>query len=319
MEKRDLKQVIDRCGKDYVAKRLQIQVEHSAKVLGPGLGYFHFENLDWALELLGKIVKLLGGWQRGFSNIKSHKIVINRVEIDRLPKAFNGLRILHLSDLHLDAFEGMGAHVGRLCSTLNCDIALITGDYRFHTHGNYYPVFREIEALTKLLDCRYGCYGILGNHDFLEFVPKLEAHGIRILLNESVTLTKDGEQFCVVGLDDAHFYGLHDYGTGFSNVPEAAMRILMIHSPETLEDAFNYRTDFVVCGHTHGGQFCLPGNIPLWLNASCARKYCRGKWNYRGMPGYTSNGTGSSGLPLRFNCPPEIVVHYLVRGESSEQ
>jgi uncharacterized protein len=318
MQKRDLQKVIDRCGEDFVAKRLQIQVEHSAKVLGPGLGYFHLENLDWLLQVLGGIIKLCGGWERGFLNIKSQRIVFNRVEIARLPKTFNGLRILHLSDLHLDVFEGMGTHVGRLCSTLECDIALITGDYRYHTHGNYYPVFREIEALAKFLDCKYGCYGILGNHDFLEFVPQLEVNGIKILLNESVAVTKDGEQFFVIGLDDAHFYGLQNYDAGFSQVPERATKILMIHSPETLEDAYNYGTDFVVSGHTHGGQVCLPGGMPLWLNTNCPGKYCRGRWDYRGMLGYTSNGTGSSGLPLRFNCPPEIVVHTLVNGEGSE-
>ncbi len=76
MEKHDLQQVIDRCGKDYVAKRLQIQVEHSAQALGPGLGGFHFENLEWLLNAFGWIVKLFRGWDKGFSNIKDHKIVL---------------------------------------------------------------------------------------------------------------------------------------------------------------------------------------------------------------------------------------------------
>ena len=312
MEKHDLQQVIDRCGKDYVSKRLQIQVEHSARALGPGLGRFHFENLEWALDAFGWFVKLFRGWDKGFANIKDHKIVFNRVVAKDLPEALNGFKILHLSDLHLDVFEGMGAHIGRLCSTLNCDVALITGDYRFHTHGNYYPVFREIETLTKNLNCEHGCYGILGNHDFLEFVPKLEAHGIRMLLNESACIEKDGEKVCIVGLDDAHFYGLHDYEKGFTEVPDGTVKILMIHSPETLEQAYSHGVDFVVTGHTHGGQMCLPGGKALWLNASCKKKYCKGPWEYKGMPGYTSLGTGSSGLPLRFNCPPEIVVHYMV-------
>lgn len=312
MEKRDLQHLIDRCGKDYISKRLQIQVEHSANVLGPGLGGFHFENVDWALEAFGWFVKLFRAWDRGFSNIKAHKVVINRVELAGFPNAFNGFKILHLSDLHLDVFEGMGSHVGRLCSALNCDVALITGDFRFHTHGNYYPVFKEIKALTRDLNCKYGCYGILGNHDFLEFVPKLETHGVRMLLNESTILEKDGVQLHIVGLDDAHFYGTHDYSKGFSDVPDNATKILMIHSPETLDEAYQHGADFVLSGHTHGGQLCLPGGFPLWLNASCPRKHCRGNWIHRGIKGYTSSGTGSSGLPIRFNCPPEIVVHYLV-------
>jgi uncharacterized protein len=195
---------------------------------------------------------------------------------------------------------------------LRFDVVLITGDYRFHTHSNYYPAFREMEALARHLKCPYGCYGILGNHDFLEFVPKLESLGIRMLLNESVELKKDGESVWLVGLDDAHFYGLHDYDRAFERIPENALKILMIHSPETLEDAHRHGVDFVVSGHTHGGQLCFPGQIPLWTNANCPRQYCSGKWDFHGMPGYTSGGAGSSGLPIRFNCQPEVTVHHLV-------
>ncbi len=115
MEQRDLQKIIARCGESYVSNRLRLQVEHSASVLGPGVGSFHFENMERALRLFGWGIKILRGWSRGFSNIQAHKIVINRVEIRRLPKAFEGFKILHLSDLHLDVFEGMGAHVGRLC------------------------------------------------------------------------------------------------------------------------------------------------------------------------------------------------------------
>jgi uncharacterized protein len=316
MDRPELKKLVDRCGEPYVARRLQLQVEHAAKVLGPGLGGLHFENLDWLLDAFGWCVRRCGIWDKGYANIKDHKIVINRVIAPRLPEAFNGLRILHLSDLHLDVFEGMGAHLGKACSTLNFDVALITGDYRFHTHGSYYPVFREIETLGKYLSCRHGCYGILGNHDFLEFVPKLEAHGVRMLLNESAPLEKDGERVWVIGLDDAHFYGVHDYRRGFQRVPEGETKILMIHSPETLEEAHRLGTDFVVSGHTHAGQVCLPGGIAVWLNANCSREFCHGSWSYHGMPGYTSSGAGSSGLPIRFNCKPEIIVHHLERGPS---
>jgi uncharacterized protein len=318
MEERDLSRLVERCGEAYVSRRLQVQVEHSARVLGPGVGSFHFENLDWALAFLGGFIKLVGGWQRGVANIAAHKIIINRVTVKHLPKVFDGFKILHLSDLHLDAAEGMGNHVGRLCSALSYDLALVTGDFRFHTHGNYYPVFKEIENLARHLQCRYGCYGILGNHDFLEFVPKLETHGIRMLLNESAAIEKDGAQFWIVGLDDAHFYGLHDYGKGLRGVPDGDAKILMVHSPETLEEAHRNGIDFVLSGHTHGGQICLPGGSPLWMNASCARRYCKGSWEYHGMPGYTSRGTGSSGLPVRFNCPPEIVVHHLSCADGAE-
>jgi predicted MPP superfamily phosphohydrolase len=268
------------------------------------------------LAAFGWMVKLFGGWERGLANIKNHKTVINRVQIPRLPDRFNGLKVLHLSDLHLDVFEGMGAHLGKICSKLQFDLVLITGDYRFHTHSNYYPVFKELQTLVKNLHCRFGIYGILGNHDFLEFVPKLESAGIRMLLNESVRIENEGEHIWVVGLDDAHFYGVHDYPKAFDGIDPDETKLLLIHSPETLESAHTYSTDFVLAGHTHAGQVCLPGGTAIWLNADCPRKYCVGAWDYKGMPGYTSSGAGSSGLPIRFNCQPEVTVHHLVTGRS---
>jgi len=311
MEKSDLESLVRRCGERYVSRRLQIQVKHSADVLGPGVGSFHLENVEWCLAIFGGVVKLLGGWNQGTSNTKDHRIIISRVKIRGLPKSFHGLKVLHLSDLHLDAPGGMGDHIGTFCETLKYDMAVLTGDFRFHTHGSYYAVFREIECLMKHLSCKYGCYGILGNHDFLEFVPRFEAQGIRMLLNEATLIEKDGAGIWLAGLDDAHFYGVHDYAKAFSNIPEEAVKILLIHSPETLEDAHGYGSDFVMCGHTHGGQVCLPGGRPIWVNTKCPRTYWGGAWTYGEMQGYTSKGAGSSGVPIRFNCRPEIVVHHL--------
>lgn len=311
MDTEALDQIIKRCGSDYVSRRLTIQVEHAASVLGPGLGSFHFENLDLALKLFGKMLKVLGIWDRGFANITAHKIVHNNVIIPGLPAAFEGFKILHLSDLHLDVRPGFGAHLGRIISSQKFDLCLITGDYRFHTHSDYYPTFHEIEKLSRDLKAPFGNYGILGNHDFLEFVPKLERHHIKMLLNENAVIEKEGEELWIIGLDDAHFYGVHNYEKAFSGIPGSATKVLMIHSPETLEDAYKYKADFILSGHTHAGQLCLPGGIPIWMNANCPRSYCKGAWTYKGIPGFTSAGAGSSGLPLRLNCPPEIIIHHL--------
>lgn len=311
MDELDITQLVERCGRPYVAKRLQAQVDHAASILGPGLGSFHFENLETAMNVLGYLIKLFGAWNRGHANIKDQRTVFNSVVIPRLPEPFEGMKILHLSDLHLDVCEHMGAHIGALCSKLTFDLALITGDFRYHTHSDYYPMFKEVEELAVSLHCRYGCYGVLGNHDFLEFVPTLEKRGIRMLLNESTCLEERGERLWVIGLDDAHFYGVHNYEKGFSGIPDDDTKLLMIHSPETLIDAYHYGADFVLSGHTHGGQICLPTGTPIWMNAACERRYCIGAWDYRGMPGFTSAGAGSSGLPIRFNCPPQIVIHEL--------
>lgn len=311
MLKSELDALIERYGIDYVSRRLRIQVDHAADILGYGTGLIHLENLELLLKTLEWFFKLVGLWTRGNRNILSHRIVYNDVIIRGLPKQFENFRILQISDLHLDAVKGFGSYLGTLISQVNCDITLLTGDFRYHTHGDYYPVFDEISDLSEFLQCPFGCFGILGNHDFLEFVPHLEANGVRVLINEAQPIELAGSRLWIVGLDDAHFYGLQDYARAFFGVPEDEIKILMIHSPETLDEASFYEPDFIVSGHTHGGQVCLPGGFPLWLNANCRSRYCRGPWEYGSMHGYTSVGAGSSGLPVRFNCPPEIVIHCL--------
>lgn len=196
------------------------------------------------------MLKVIGLWNRGFSNITDHRMAHNSVVLPGLPPAFEDFRILHLSDLHLDVQSGFGAHIGRLVSSQKFDVCLITGDYRYHTHSDYYPTFNEIEKLSRDLKPRFGNFGILGNHDFLEFVPKLERHNIRMLLNESAVIQKDGDEMWIVGLDDAHFYGVHDYEKAFSEVPKNSIKILMMHSPETLEQAYQHGADLILCGHT---------------------------------------------------------------------
>lgn len=70
----------------------------------------------------------------------------------------------------------------------------------------------------------------------------------------------------------------------------------------------------MLCGHTHGGQICLPGGMPLTYNARCPRQLGRGPWRWGEMQGYTSPGAGSCVVPVRFNCQPEITVHRLEGG-----
>ncbi len=261
MESQDLQNLVERCGEAYVSKRLRFQMEYAAEVLGPGVGSLHFENMTRLIETFGSLIRLVGLWDKGSVNIRAHRIIHNQVTVPTLPPSFDGFRILHLSDLHLDVFEGMGEHVGRLISNLEYDLALLTGDFRYHTHSDYYPVLRAIERLSARLKCPYGSFGILGNHDFLEFVPHLESHGIRMLLNESAHIEIAGDHLWVVGLDDAHFYGMHDYERAFRQVPAESTKILMIHSPETLKDASRFKADFVLSGHTHAGQVCLPAAL----------------------------------------------------------
>ena len=90
--------------------------------------------------------------------------------------------------------------------------------------------------------------------------------------------------------------------------------MLLSHTPELYRQAAHAGFDLMLCGHTHGGQICLPGGVPVLTNADCPRRYCAGRWRHHRMHGYTSRGTGVSMVDVRLNCPPEVTLHRLRRG-----
>lgn len=302
-----------RIGKDHLAKRLRLQVDHSAKYFGQGFGRFHWENINLLPQVLEFLLKVSGLFRMGKRNVLDYEVVEVDVMLTGLPEAFEDFRILHLSDIHIDGIPDDAERLRRIVEKLTYDLCVITGDFRFHTFGNYEPSLSGMKRLAASIECRHGILGILGNHDFVEMVPELESCGIRILLNETVTIERGDAAIHVLGLDDAHFYGVAALEKAIKGLHSDEVKLLLVHSPEIIPEAARAGVDYYLCGHTHGGQICLPGSIPILTNASCARTYVGGVWQYENMPGYTSRGTGSSCLPVRFCCPPEIALHRLVR------
>lgn len=161
------------------------------------------------------------------------------------------------------------------------------------------------------------CFGVLGNHDFIQKVARLEGYGMRILLNESTALERDGQKLWIAGVDDPHFYKTHDFAAAREGIPVDACSVLLCHTPEPHAEAARYRFSLMLSGHTHGGQICLPGGRHLVSSSKgLPRQFVNGRWRSGGMPGYTSPGTGSSGVAARLNCPPEITVHVLRSGDT---
>jgi uncharacterized protein len=230
---------------------------------------------------------------------------------ERLPSEFDGFTILHLSDLHADMSAGAMAEAARLVGGLRYDICVLTGDYRGRTFGPYDLCLREMLRLREAL--RGDIYGVLGNHDTILMVPDLEQMGFRMLLNEHIMIERHGRQIYLAGIDDAHFYRLDNIEKAARDMPEDAFSILLSHTPETYRQASHAGFDLLLAGHTHGGQICLPGGAPIILESDLPRSMGRGPWKYQGMAGYTSVGAGSCGVPVRFNCPPEITLHRLIR------
>src|SRR5437764_11599368 len=134
--------------------------------------------------------------------------------------------------------------------------------------------------------------------------------GIRILLNECEPISRGGDNIYLAGIDDAHFYRVDNIEKAASNIPPDGFSILLSHTPGVYRQAAHAGFDLLLSGHTHGGQISLPGSIPITLSSVLPRRLGSGAWKYHNRVGYTSVGAGSSIVPVRINCPPEITLHH---------
>jgi len=299
-------------------KRRSVELSHLEAWLGRGRGSFHFENLEFLPHIIRGALRLTGMLARGERNALS-PVVRNLVfDFENLPEEFDGFRILHLSDIHADGLFGLAETIADLIRDIEVDLCVLTGDYRFEIHGPCHSVYYNMEKILPAVNSKRGIVGVLGNHDFAEEVPELERMGIKMLINESLELRSGMSSIWLVGLDDPHYYGCDDLPAALSEVPDDAFKLLLVHTPEMLDDAAAADIDLYLCGHTHGGQICLPLIGPVLVNASCPRKYTRGVWNYKGVQGFTSAGIGSSGVAVRFNCPPEVAVLELRKRDAAD-
>jgi predicted MPP superfamily phosphohydrolase len=135
-----------------------------------------------------------------------------------------------------------------------------------------------------------------------------------MLLNECEVIARGSERIHLAGIDDAHFFKVDNIEKAASQIPKGEFSILLSHTPEIYRQAAHANFNLMLCGHTHGGQLCLPGSIPIKLEAILPRRMGAGAWQYHHMSGYTSVGAGSSVVAVRLNCPPEITLHCLRRG-----
>ncbi len=298
-----------RLGRRHAKARLGIEKDHEAQVFGQGINFFHIENLPLSHALIRSVLIATGLYWRGLDNAGKVELRENRIVLPRLPRAFDGFTILQLSDLHVEMSAAAMERTEGLLANLRYDLCVLTGDYRAKTWGPYEAALSGIRRLREVL--RGDVYGVLGNHDTILMVPGLEAMDIRMLLNESVVIERGGERIHLAGIDDAHFYRMDNLEKAAADIPHDAFSILISHTPEIYKQAAHADFDLLLSGHTHGGQICLPGGVPITLDSVLPRRMGAGPWRYHDMVGYTSVGTGSSVVPVRFNCPPEITLHRL--------
>jgi predicted MPP superfamily phosphohydrolase len=300
-----------RMGDNHFGRRILLQAEKTAIRITGGHSTFYWEHAEGIHKALTLALKLTGltGWAK--ANTLKFELAENKVILPNLPAAFEGYRILQLSDLHIDHMPDNGQRLAELVRSQSFDLCVLTGDYRFHTDGTDDEAVDGMLALLPALQCVDGIVGILGNHDYLEIAAALENLGINMLLNESRQIQRGDDRLSLIGVDDPHYYRVDDLARAMRHVNARDIKLLLAHSPEIIDQAAERDIDIYLSGHTHGGQVCLPGSIPLITNARCARRYVQGAWQYQSLQGYTSRGVGSSGVDARVFCPPEIVIHEL--------
>jgi predicted MPP superfamily phosphohydrolase len=219
------------------------------------------------------------------------------------------LRIGFASDFHAGPTTDRRT-LAAACDALSAmkpDVVLLGGDY-VSVRGED---IAQLEPYLAAIEAPHGKFAVLGNHDLranIKPITESLAHaGVRLIINERVTLGAPFDDVTLCGLDDSS-YG--DPRPELAIDGATGIRIVLMHSPETLRVIGNRAFDLALCGHTHGGQVALPWGAPILLpGGPLNRKYCHGQFDLGGEPTRTllvSRGIGCSGLPTRLFAAPEV-------------
>ena len=263
-----------RLGRTHARLRLGLEADHEAQVFGQGITYFHPENLPLSHAVIRTCLRATGLYGRGQRNASALTVRDNLICSKKLPRAFDGFSILHLTDLHVEISGQALSRLRRMLPSLEYDICVFTGDYRAKTHGSWHAAVAGLAAVCK--DISKPMYGVLGNHDTIRMLPSLEGLGIQMLMNESAAIERGASRTWIAGIDDAHFYRADNFEKAASGIEPGQYSILLSHTPEVYQQAAHAEFDLLLSGHTHGGQICLPGGIPITLDFVLPRRFGAG-------------------------------------------
>jgi predicted MPP superfamily phosphohydrolase len=279
--------------------------------------------LSWTGMLMGG--GLFGSLIFGFANKYNYQLRRLQLSFEKLPAAFKGLKVVHISDIHSGSFTDKRAVRKGVEKILNekPDLILFTGDLvndRSHEMDDFIDIFRELKAPM-------GVFSILGNHDYgdytqwnspeekqanLERLKKVHADlGWRLMLDENTQLEKNGERISLLGVQNISGMSFRSYG----GVDDSHFKILMSHDPShwDAEVRKNYPgIDLMLSGHTHGFQFGV--EIPgfKWSPVQYVYKQWAGHYVEGSQQLYINRGFGFIGYPGRVGILPEITVIELV-------
>ncbi|HXJ05704.1 MAG TPA: metallophosphoesterase [Candidatus Acidoferrum sp.] len=264
----------------------------------------------------------VGGTYGLFYGRLNLETVRQRIRLGRLPKAFEGFRIVQLSDLHISPFmsaEEIRRYVA-IANQLKGDLVALTGDFLTWDPAAQGAVVQELSALKA----PFGVFGCLGNHEIYtetqDSITRLfAAEGINILRTARMPLQTGDEVLNLIGVD---FQGNHDgpdwpqsaYLRGVERLmmPDTA-NILLSHNPNSFDRAAELGIDLTLAGHTHGGQLSLESLHRGLCLSRFETRYVSGWYEKTGSQIYVNRGIGTIGFPIRLGARPEITVFELTR------
>ncbi len=259
------------------------------------------------LELFGWALRQTPFYRRGLRNALDLRLTEIEVFPVGLPAAFDGYRILHVSDPHLDSLPAIADVARRMLDGIEVDLLALTGDL---PGDDRTPIGLAVGLLARAVEgvrVRDRRLAVLGNHDPAATVEALRPLGFETLVNRSVALSRDGASIGVTGLDDVHCF----YTPAARAALEATakgFRIALVHSPEMADHAAAAGYALYLCGHTHGGQICLPGGRVVFSQLLRCRHAASGLWREGNMIGYTTPGLGVAAPTVRFNTRGEAAL-----------
>jgi len=241
-----------------------------------------------------------------------YEITTTEIPVAGLPNEFDGMVIGLFSDIHSGAFmlPAQMREYMKMVNDLGADLVVIPGDL---VNGRVDEIYGFTEVFSEL-KAPLGVYGVLGNHDFYSGDPDriaVEAGkaGIRMLRDESISLSRNGANIMLAGVDDV---GQNNRAPvklqkALANVPAGTATLLLCHRPYYIAQAAARGVGLTLSGHTHGGQvvFGKFGNAVL-TPAAFASPYVWGLYNSGKSQMYVTRGIGTVGLPMRINCPAEV-------------
>jgi predicted MPP superfamily phosphohydrolase len=231
-----------------------------------------------------------------------------RLSIPNLHPELDGLRFIHLSDLHTRtswprAYDRLIEQV----QAANPDLLLITGDF-IDNKFDHRPALPILKRLLPRLSARLGVWAILGNHDVDIISPYLAAMGINLIDGRRAEMTSpSGAKLELIGLPGVARTDMDaDFIASIPPKSPDSLRIILSHFPDHIRRTRPLQPDIFLAGHTHGGQCCLPGGRPLLTHDSLPRPLAKGVHRIHQSWLIVSRGIGYAGLPLRLFCPAEV-------------